>query len=357
MSVTNDFLPFATGGGANVEAQATYSADTLRTNGNQPGVAVSALNNKAIRQPTYFVSQLAQYLANIINMNVLDNATPAQLLAQLVAGLQSLPPVVNSLTSGTGTWNSTFVFFVATPSVSPTATATYTDSASTIFTVVKTVALAGGGTAVYATGGTAPVTGGAAGTLTKTGGTGDSSLTYYAVRAPVYLEAKMCGGGGGGGADTTNGGANGVDTTFGSSLLTASKGLGGAVSNNGGGAGGSYTIAAPATGWGVAGGSGMVPESAVQGFFPGGTNPFGGQAASTDGSTPATPSANTGAGGCGSIIQGCGGGAGGFLDAIIAGPSASYAYAVGAAGAGGAAGVHAGGSGAAGVIIITLCYQ
>jgi hypothetical protein len=55
-----------------------------------------------------------------------------------------------------------------------------------------------------------------------------------------------------------------------------------------------------------------------------------------------------------------GGGAGGFIDAIITSPSASYSYAVGAAGTAGTAGsgtgVRAGAAGGSGVIYITAFF-
>jgi hypothetical protein len=53
-----------------------------------------------------------------------------------------------------------------------------------------------------------------------------------------------------------------------------------------------------------------------------------------------------------------GGAAGGYVDALISSPSATYAYAVGAAGTAGAAGTSgkAGGDGAAGIIIVTAYF-
>ena len=71
-----------------------------------------------------------------------------------------------------------------------------------------------------------------------------------------------------------------------------------------------------------------------------------------------------GGGGGGSCIQvnstyaGAGGGAGGYLMAIVPSPSATYAYAVGAGGSGGSAGTggNGGGAGAAGRIVITAYF-
>ena len=60
------------------------------------------------------------------------------------------------------------------------------------------------GLELIASGAAAPATGGGALTLTKVSGTGDATITYYAVRAPNALNVQVIGaGGGGGGAPTT----------------------------------------------------------------------------------------------------------------------------------------------------------
>src|SRR5271165_2278853 len=103
---TNDFLPFCpTDTGTNLLSESDYTAATDRTIGNQPGVASSKLNNKALRQATYVVSQLAQYMVNQIGTDVLDDATPAKLLAQIGATFVPLAPVITRLTSGSGSLN------------------------------------------------------------------------------------------------------------------------------------------------------------------------------------------------------------------------------------------------------------
>jgi hypothetical protein len=91
--MTNDFLPFAIGGGANVEPQSTYASDSLRTNGNQPGIAVSAFNNKALRQANAIASQFAQYIANTTGQNVVDDGNMTNLLAQLTTALTPTYPI------------------------------------------------------------------------------------------------------------------------------------------------------------------------------------------------------------------------------------------------------------------------
>jgi len=93
---TNNFLPFSpTDTGTNLLTQVEYAAATDRTIGNQPGVASSKLNNKALRQSAFITSQLAQWLSNVIDQNVLDDADTAALLAQFYTGFS--PSVVNSV--------------------------------------------------------------------------------------------------------------------------------------------------------------------------------------------------------------------------------------------------------------------
>ena len=79
---------------------------------------------------------------------------------------------------------------------------------------------------------------------------------------------------------------------------------------------------------------------------------------------PATANSGSGGGGAGqggsSSGTGCGGGggAGGYIEAYITSPSATYSYTVGTGGNGGSAGTngYAGGNGASGVIIVTAFF-
>jgi len=83
---TNNFLTFCpTDSGTNLLTQSEYAIAADRTVGNQPGVASSKLVNKAIRQSAFITSQIAQYLANKLNANVLDDADVAVLQALFVS--------------------------------------------------------------------------------------------------------------------------------------------------------------------------------------------------------------------------------------------------------------------------------
>ncbi len=357
---TNNFLQFATAGGANVEDQATYAADSQRTAGNQPGVASSALNNKALRQANYVTSNLAQMMADFTGSDVLDDTVTAKFLSILKASVQVLAPIPTRLTSGTGTYNLPYYFFIATGSA--TTGATYTNNGAT-FTVSATIA---SGTLLTATGNGAPAV---SGTLTKSGGTGDSTITFYAFRAPLYLHVRAMGGGGGGGGATANNGSDGNDTTFGAAI-TAGKGGHGLSGNNGGGLGGTATVTGSATVVALVTANGGQGDCGLSGTGLGGyggmgaPGPFGGAAAgngSTNIGSLGNGATNSGSGGSGGAVastaSGGGGGAGAYCEAILLSPSATYSWVVGAGGAGGAAGGNAGGNGGSGIIIVMAHFQ
>lgn len=364
MSVVNDFVPFCpTDTGTNLDSQSDYLIDPDRTIGNQPGVASSKLNNKALRQATYIASQIGQLAANFTQTNLLDNNTPAQLLAQLQAMIVPLAPTVTSyLTAGSATHNLTQYFFVA--SASATIGATYTNNGIT-YTVKSTIAAA---TVLQMTGNGAPTT---SGTLTKTSGTGDSSIVFYTVRAPLSLNILMSGAGGGGsGSGTSPGSANaGGNSTFGTSLLVANGGAA-AVFNSAPGVGGTASLGTGPLGLAFqgGGGGGAVPEPGAPGGS-GGSNSLGGAGqGSANGTAGTNASTNSGAGGGGASSLANsdpvpGGGSGGFVNAFISASNIAFAYSypvvVGAKGTGGTAGGSGfvGGNGADGIVLVTEHYQ
>ncbi|OCS50801.1 hypothetical protein BEK68_09685 [Ralstonia pickettii] len=87
---TNDFLPFAYGGGANVLSQAAYAAlTTLLSGGYQSGVAQSSQMNKTLRQSSIMAAVLGQFAADYSGNNSTDDGTTATLEANLVAAIRS----------------------------------------------------------------------------------------------------------------------------------------------------------------------------------------------------------------------------------------------------------------------------
>lgn len=364
MCPTNEILPFCpTDTGTNLLTESEYAAATDRTSGNKPGVASGKLNNKAIRQATFIASQVAQYASDQTGTDILDDNIPAKLLAQIKAATKPFAPRVTSFLSSSGNFNTTYLFQIATGSA--TIAATYTHNAVT-YTVKKTVA---SGVVLEASGSAAPL---ASGTLTKASGTGDASLTFYAVRAPLYLRVRAVGGGAGGAGGGTTGGGNGADgndTTFGTSLIVAGKGFGGVSAGNIGGSGGSGSLGTGPSGIAIDGGYGSAGLSGTIGAGgSGGNSAFGGGATggTVGDASGRAAAANTGGGGGGGTINsavtsqpGSGGGAGSYVDAVITSPLATYAYAVGAGGSFGAGGTSGanGGAGGSGFIEVTEHYQ
>ena len=361
--MANQILPFCpTDTGTNLLSQGDYSVAADRTIGNQPGVASSKLVNKAIRQSSFIASQIAQFVTNKSGVDVLDDGATTKLLAQIDATFTRLAPIVYRVTASQTIYSS-YYFFIAAGNA--TTGATYTNNGFT-YTVYTTIV---GGTILNTAGTGVPA---ASGTLTKSAGTGDATLTFYAVRAPLYGIVEACGGGGGGssGGASINDGVAGGDTTFGGgAYLTAGGGGRGIAGGSVGAAATGNTVgAALQIIHGVLGGRGdPAPAnsnpSASGGGGSGGVNPFCG---GSGGGGPANAAAaaggaNTGAGGGGggstlTSPAGSGGSSGSYVKAMVPTPLASYVCVIGAGGAGGA-GTYAGAAGGSGVIIYTLYFQ
>lgn len=204
--------------------------------------------------------------------------------------------------------------------------------------------------------------------------TSGSSATYTRPNGVKMIKVRLVGGGGsggGGGTSSATSGTVGNDTSFGSFIAgggcrgtwgsACTAGTANTFSGTGisisGALGGSPADGAPAGGLNIVGGGGN-----------GGSSPFGGAGSGGFATTGGNAQANSGSGGGGggngssggsAVNGGSGGGAGGYIEAYITNPSATYTYTVGAAqtsvgGAGTAGG--AGGQGAAGIIIVEEYY-
>lgn len=364
----NNILPFCpTDTGTNLLTQGNYAAASDRTNGNQPGIASAKLVNKATRQATFIASQIAEYISFKTGNDVLDDGDLTKLLAVTKSAILPLQPVTTRYTTGSGTHNATYYFFIA--SGSATAAATYTNNGFT-FTVKSTIAA---GLVLEASGTGVPSV---SGTLTKASGTGDATLTFYSVRAPLNMIVKMVGGGsggaGGGSPGTYGAGGTGGSTTFGTSLLTAGGGTSAVLSSTGG----TVTINSPAINIQSVVGSFNVLTAVSNTIATyaigttGGVNPLSnrsgpGQANTTGYAADANSGCGGGGGSTNSTVTGSekyggpGGGSGGYIEALIPTPSATYAYAIGAGGTAGTAGTagFAGGAGGSGLIVVAEQYQ
>ncbi|MCX9024604.1 MAG: hypothetical protein OIN85_00745 [Candidatus Methanoperedens sp.] len=272
-----------------------------------------------------------------------------------IVGLHTKPnvyPVVRTFTAGT-TWNRSYVFQIQTGSA--TVGATYTNNGVT-YTVYATVSSAN---QVIMNGSGAPTS---SGTLTKTGGSGDATLTFSTVFAPISVSIRMHGGGGGGGGagapSPTNGGGGG-NTTFNGG--TAGGGGGGATGGSGGVGGSASAITSSILSVTIRGNDGNPSGANVSGGGSGGNGGAstwpGGAGKGGFGSASGTNADNNcgSGGGGGATTGGSGGGggaAGGFVSGILLSPTATYSMAIGAAGSGGTGG-SGGGTGSGGIIETT----
>lgn len=88
--MSNDFLPFAVGGSANVTPQATYAANTTLTqNGFVAGIAKSPDLNKVWRQSSIMAAVLAQFIVDQSGQNAVDDGTTATLEANLISAIRN----------------------------------------------------------------------------------------------------------------------------------------------------------------------------------------------------------------------------------------------------------------------------
>ncbi|MFG1429164.1 hypothetical protein [Roseixanthobacter glucoisosaccharinicivorans] len=86
---TNDFLPFATGVGANVMSQADYVALGSRSAGFVAGTAFSAPFNKAMRQASVAAAMIAQFGLDMTSADMLDDGDVSTILDIYKAAIRS----------------------------------------------------------------------------------------------------------------------------------------------------------------------------------------------------------------------------------------------------------------------------
>lgn len=328
------------------------------------------LTNKTIAAGSNTISGLGG--SNFSNQNAgtfLAGPTSGSAAAPTFRALQA-PTIQKFASTGTTTG---YLFTISTSTTCAQGD-TYTNNGQT-FTVQAALS-AQSGQVLFCTGTGAPS---ASGTLTRSSGSGTSSITFtsfvnlatYTLPAGcLYIRVRMVGAGGGGSGSGSQGtagtGANGGSTIFGSSLLVAGGGGGGAGNGSGstGGTGGSGSLGT-ATGIAVTGATGQSSSTTASSFGgQGGSSALGGAGAGTapglaGGAAVANTGSGGGGGGGGSNSSGSGGGSGAFVDAIITSPSSTYFYAVGTKGTKGSAGTSGftGGDGADGLIEVTEYYQ
>jgi hypothetical protein len=143
MTVTNDFLPLATGGGSNVESQATWLTDSVRLTGFQNGTADATIFNKAFRQATSVASMVGQFVTTKGGVNAVDDGNITNLMNAFIAGLAGTFPVYFGI--DTGTLNAYVVSPSPALSVAPTFGTTLILQAKSSNTMSSTLTVSGFG--------------------------------------------------------------------------------------------------------------------------------------------------------------------------------------------------------------------
>lgn len=101
MPGSNEFKTFATGGGANVLSPSAYAALTgLLSSGYQSGTANSTQMNTTWRQAAFVAASIAQAIADMTGVAVLDDGVVANFVNQFLGMLQRAP-YCNSTVGGT----------------------------------------------------------------------------------------------------------------------------------------------------------------------------------------------------------------------------------------------------------------
>lgn len=83
MTIEVDYLPFATGAGANVLSQEDWVALAAVSTGFTAGEAYSAQLNKAWRQSGFVAANVAQYMATVLQANILDDGNQEEFITNL----------------------------------------------------------------------------------------------------------------------------------------------------------------------------------------------------------------------------------------------------------------------------------
>lgn len=89
MPFENDYLPFATGGGANVISQVDWIALAARVTGFEPGLARASQANKAWRQSSVMTAAMAAAIVQIAQTDLIDDGDVAALTVKLLRTMGS----------------------------------------------------------------------------------------------------------------------------------------------------------------------------------------------------------------------------------------------------------------------------
>ncbi|WP_157664432.1 hypothetical protein [Bordetella genomosp. 9] len=290
---TNDFLPFATGAGANVLDQADYISLSARLSGFLAGVAKSNEANKAIRQGAFIASVVAQFIADTTGQDVLDNGDASTLQTNLQAAIAAIPSIGVTALTGLANANITLTAAQAKNGII-TLAGTLTGSIQIIFPATKqqwlvvnnttgnfsvTCKTASGTGAVISQGGVAILYGDGTNLLLGTPRGARTKITTFLNPGTFpftssgysYVKFRQWGaGGGGGGGGNPSAGNGGGSGSYGEIWVAMTPGQTISITNGAGGTPG------PTTGGGTAGGNGGTSSVGALMSCPGGSAGAGG---------------------------------------------------------------------------------
>lgn len=89
MSLEVDYLPVATSGTANVDTQANFLNSGYQQDGFTAGQAQSAQANKLWRQSSMVAACVANFIANLLNINVLDDGDLTSLITNFTNAVKA----------------------------------------------------------------------------------------------------------------------------------------------------------------------------------------------------------------------------------------------------------------------------
>ncbi|WP_254215316.1 hypothetical protein [Burkholderia multivorans] len=281
MATQNDFLPFATGPGANVVDQATYAALSALTTGFLSGTAQSTQLNKVWRQSSIMSAVIAQFIVAQTGQAAVDDGTTAALLANFTNAVKA---------AATGRLIGTQVF---------TGSGTYTPTPGMTFVIfeVQGGGASGGGATVPSAGNVSVGSPGTAGAYAR----GKFTAAQVGASQAVTVGAGAPGQTGGGGL---NGGTSSVG-----SLISAVGGVGGTMLNNAAApaVNGNGNFATTVTGANLFSSSGtcaslsLALSGSIGAGAPGGSSLFGAGGYGVATNSTGTAALNSGAGGGGVV--------------------------------------------------------
>lgn len=103
----NEYRPFAAGAGANTLSPADYGALAARTSGFSSGIADSTQCNTPWRQATVGVAGLAQFIADVTGLDMLDDGSPNNFQTKFIGALNL---VVAAAVDASGSFGSGGIF-------------------------------------------------------------------------------------------------------------------------------------------------------------------------------------------------------------------------------------------------------